>query len=194
MSQLVREPTRNDYLLDLACTNIHKSSAKVMPYLSDHKSVLVTLPLPEILEKKVKREVWDLTKADWTNLKKQLQEYDWQPLQHGSAEDALTLFLEVLWLHLVKYIPRREIDTVKRSHPWVNDKTKNTGEKSCRGNAQLRGGVKEMLSNPGRRASEAHSACQEQNGEPETGTQAMVEDQPRTTAPKGNPLVDPHLA
>jgi len=124
MSQLVREPTRNDYLLDLACTDVHKSSAKVMPYLSDHKSVLVTLPLPEILEKNVKREVWDLTKADWTNLKKQLQDYDWQPLKHGSAEDALMLFLEVLWLHLVKYIPRREVDTVKRSHPWVNDRTK----------------------------------------------------------------------
>ena len=65
-----------------------------------------------------------MAKADWPNLKRELQHYDWQPLKHGSAEDALTFFLEVLWLHLVKYIPRRELDIVKRSHPWLNVRSK----------------------------------------------------------------------
>ena len=125
MFQLVREPTRNQYLLDLALTDIRKSSAKVLPYIADHKSVLITLPLPVILEKTVQREVWILAEADWKSLKTKLGEYDWQPLKHGSAEDALTLFLEVLWLHLAKYIPRRQVDTVKSSHPWVNERTKN---------------------------------------------------------------------
>jgi len=124
MTQLVREPTRKDYLLDLALTDIHKSSAAVLPHLADHKSLLITLPLPEILEKNVKREVWIMAKADWPNLRKELQNYNWQPLRHGTGEDALTFFLEVLWLHLVKYIPRRELDIVKRSHPWLNDRSK----------------------------------------------------------------------
>ena len=96
MTQLVREPTRENYLLDLAYTDIQKSSAKVLPLLADHKGVLITLPLIVILEKTVKREVWDLPKSDWKNLKKELHNYDWQPLKHDSAEDALTLFLEVL--------------------------------------------------------------------------------------------------
>ena len=86
--------------------------------------MLITLPLIVILKKTVKREVWDLPKTDWKNLKKELHNYDWQPLKHGSAEDALTLFLEVLWLQLVKHIPRRSVENVKRSHPWVNDRSK----------------------------------------------------------------------
>ena len=55
---------------------------------------------------------------------KELQEYDWQVLHKGTAEEALHVFLEILWLHLVKHIPRRQLDIVKRSHPWMNDKNK----------------------------------------------------------------------
>ena len=45
-------------------------------------------------------------------------------LHHVSAEDSLKVFLQVLWLHLVKYIPRRKIETVKRTHGWLNEKSK----------------------------------------------------------------------
>ena len=34
------------------------------------------------------------------------------------------LFFEVLWLHLVKHIPRRQLDIVKQSHPWMSDRSK----------------------------------------------------------------------
>ena len=64
MSQLVREPTRNEYLLDLVCTDICKSTVTVLPRIADHKSLLVKLPIPEVLERSVKREVWMLKKAD----------------------------------------------------------------------------------------------------------------------------------
>ena len=124
MMQLVREPTRGDYLLDLACTDIHNSTASIHPVIADHKAVLIKLPLPVMLGQTERREVWILKQAKWTVLKKDLQEYDWHQLYKGTAEEALHVFLEVLWLHLVKYIPRRQLDIVKRSHPWMNDRSK----------------------------------------------------------------------
>ena len=33
-------------------------------------------------------------------------------------------FLEVLWLHLVKHIPRAKVKNIKSTHPWLNNKSK----------------------------------------------------------------------
>ena len=76
MTQLVREPTRGDYLSDLACTDIHNSKASIHPVIADHKAVLIKLPLPVMLEQTERREVWILKQANWTILKKDLQQYD----------------------------------------------------------------------------------------------------------------------
>ena len=124
MSQLVREPTRNEYLLDLVITDICKCSVNVLPCIADHNALLVKLPMPEVLEKSIKREVWILEEADWKKLKEELGNYDWRQLHEGTAEAALDYFLEVLWLHLVRHIPRREIATLKSSHPWVSQRSK----------------------------------------------------------------------
>ena len=127
--QAVREPTRNEYLLDLLITNIHGSSVKVTPKIADHKGILCKLPFKEILEESVQREVWDLRLANWKDLQISLDEYDWGDLRHGTSEDALALFHEVLWNHLIKFIPRRRILEKKSSHPWLNDRTSETIKK-----------------------------------------------------------------
>ena len=36
--------------------------------IADHNAILVKLPLPEVLESTVEREVWLLRRADWTAL------------------------------------------------------------------------------------------------------------------------------
>ena len=124
LCQLVREPTRQDYLLDLVLTDISPCSISVLPSIADHKSVLTKLPVPEVLETTIKREVWILAKADWKSLSKDLLAYDWKNLDDGSAEDSLTLFLQVVWLHLVKHIPRKAVEIKKSTHPWLNDRSK----------------------------------------------------------------------
>ena len=48
--QVVREPTRNEYLLDLAITDITGSSAVVLPRIADHNMVRLDLALPEVTE------------------------------------------------------------------------------------------------------------------------------------------------
>ena len=49
---------------------------------------------------------------------------DWRILNEEIAEDALTSFQEILWHHLIKFIPRRMIREMKRSHPWLNERAK----------------------------------------------------------------------
>ena len=64
MFQVVREPTRNEYLLDLACTDIAGSKATVLPKIADHNAVRIDLPIPEIKEVSISRTVWHLKDAD----------------------------------------------------------------------------------------------------------------------------------
>jgi len=124
LSQLVREPTRNEYLLDLVLTDIPNCKTTVVHYIADHKGILTKLPGPEVLERSVEREVWILKKARWNELQEDLSQYDWRVLNEGSSENGLQRFLEVLWLLLVKHIPRRKIRTYKSTHPWLNERCK----------------------------------------------------------------------
>ena len=95
--QIVREPTRKEYLLDLAITDIHKATASVLPCIADHNAILVKLPLPEVLEKSFTRTVWDLRKAEWKKLEQELDAFNWAALRNGTAKASLSYFLEVLW-------------------------------------------------------------------------------------------------
>ena len=124
MWQAVREPSRNDYLLDLVLTDVQNLRASVTPYIADHKGIWIKLPFAEILEASFEREVWHLGSADWKSLRKQLSETDWSTLKHGTGEDALIFFLETIWYLLITHISRRKITVTKRSHPWLNEKSK----------------------------------------------------------------------
>ena len=120
--QLVREPTRNQYLLDLVLSDVQGGSTTVLKCITDHKAVLLKLPIAPVLETSFEREVWHLKGASWSKLQAALAEFDWK-LNEGTAEEALLFFLENLWYHLVLHIPRRKICSVKRSHPWLNDRS-----------------------------------------------------------------------
>jgi len=119
--QLVKEPTRNDYLLDLAITDVIKSKASVLPQIADHRGIMTRLPLPEVLESQQSRVVWILKKANWGAITEELKNFEWSGLDQGSAEDALNHFLEVLWQTLLKHIPRKTATAKRSSHPWLND-------------------------------------------------------------------------
>ena len=125
LSQLVREPTRNEYLLDLAISDVPKASASVLHAVADHRATLVRVPLPAAVEAQSTRIVWSLDKADWANLERGMAGFDWSIVRQGTAEDALNHFLEVLWLHIVKFISQREIKNHKGTHPWLDDKCRN---------------------------------------------------------------------
>ena len=122
LQQLTREPTRLQYTLDLVLTDIPGSEVKVGPYIADHKLLMASIPIPEIISLPVAKKSFDLKKARWKDLEKALANHDWEGLREGSCEDAAILFMTVLWTYLCSYIPFREVKTKKKSHPWLNKK------------------------------------------------------------------------
>ena len=72
-TQLVREPTRQEYLLDLVITDIVGASTIVCPSIADHKGVKIKLPVPEVKETVVKRMVWHMASADWRGIEAELE-------------------------------------------------------------------------------------------------------------------------
>ena len=118
----MREPTRENYLLDLYLTDIAGTKIVVGPRVADHNFLFAQIPFPEIESLKIIRKRFNLRHAKWKDLKKALTNFDWGPLKHGSAEDAAGFFLDVLWTLLCTYIPYEEAVVQKRSHPWLNAK------------------------------------------------------------------------
>ena len=71
--QLVKEPTREQYLLDLFISDVPECRITVQPYIADHKAVLAEVPMPQVSQKTVCRYSWKLNEADWVGLEKELQ-------------------------------------------------------------------------------------------------------------------------
>ena len=116
----MRQPIHDDYLLDLAITDVVGSTAEVLPRIADHNAVKLNLSLPEVTDVAVPRTVWMLREAHWKNLEEELNAVDWSQLKRGTAEDSVNFFLEVLWTLLVKHIPRKAINCKRSSHPCLN--------------------------------------------------------------------------
>ena len=120
LQQLVGEPTRQQYLLDLYLSDVSGTKIKVGPYIADHRLFVASVPFPEVTTLHIKRERFNLHRARWTALKDALVLTDWTPLHRGTAEDAATFFMEILWMTLCTYIPYEEVQIKKKSHPWLN--------------------------------------------------------------------------
>ena len=86
--QLVKEPTRGPYLLDLAITDMAAVKASVIPGISDHQMVNVSLTTGVIIEERVAREVWLYQKADWDGVHDHLlhAQYDIGSDVNGEAQ------------------------------------------------------------------------------------------------------------
>ena len=120
LQQLTREPTRQQYLLDLYLTDVACTKVQVGPYVADHKFLLAKVAMPETKKVQVVRHSFNLQKADWSGLNAALERTDWSPLKRGCAEDAITYFMEILWATLCTHIPYEEVVITKKSHPWLN--------------------------------------------------------------------------
>jgi len=124
LQQLVNEPTRQEYLLDLYLTDVAGTKVRVGSYVADHKYLIATVPMPEVTTLSIKRERFNLLRADWSGLKTALANVDWSPMQRDTADAAASFFMEMLWMNLCTYIPYKQIEIRKKSHPWLNSKCK----------------------------------------------------------------------
>ena len=53
LQQMVREPTRLQYLLDLYLTDVPGTKVTVGPYIADHRFLLARVPVPEVATKTI---------------------------------------------------------------------------------------------------------------------------------------------
>ena len=117
---MVREPTRDKYLLDLVLTDIEGAKCKVLPKLADHACVLVQCRLP-IPQAEVKQcWVWRYDKADWDSLRDTLKNIDWDSLCDGSADLAAERLTNYRLEAVKFFIPKTMMRERKATHPWVN--------------------------------------------------------------------------
>ena len=123
LRQLVRGPTREQYLLDLVLTDVEGVSCKVLPKVADHNTVLATLKLKMPEQKAVKREVWNFKKADWDGMRAELGGADWTFLENTCAEEATLSFNDMVLASAGVHVGKRTLTEQKKSHPWLNKET-----------------------------------------------------------------------
>ena len=96
MLQLVRGPTRKENLLDLVLTNIDDCKASILEPIADHRAITATIKLPMPKEVVVQRDVWHFKQAAWKNMRCQLKNQCWARLKHGTVDDAVNYFVDLL--------------------------------------------------------------------------------------------------
>ena len=123
LTQMQREPTRLDNILDLYCTNkpgLVKYYTTI-PGLSDHEAIIVDSDLKPEYTKKTPRKVYSYSKADWTSIKQEMNDFTTgylESLPSLSVEDGWSMFKTKLQSTIDKYIPSRM--TSSRQHlPWI---------------------------------------------------------------------------
>jgi len=127
LSQMQREPTRLDRILDLFCTNKPGlvRNLQTIPGLSyDHHIILADMNIRPVFNKKVKRKVYAYSKADWDAIKGEFSLFN-ESYVCGDGE------VEVKWAELKqkletlidKFIPSK-LTSARYHLPWLSAELK----------------------------------------------------------------------
>ena len=120
--QMVRNPTRNEYLLDLVLTDLDDVKAKVTPGVSDHEIVTASLKLSVPDSEIVERQVWQFRDADWEKMGDILDSTDWTFIESLDANAATEQMSTIILAAMDDCIPQRILKERKSSHPWLTDR------------------------------------------------------------------------
>ena len=128
LRQLVREPTRGKYLLDIALTDVADCSARPTSAVADHRGVLTTVKfkVPQVAVHT--REAWSFRDADWERLGSDIENADWNFLESTNPSDGARMLTDQLLSLAETSIPKRTIAVRKSSHPWLTER----GEEAVR--------------------------------------------------------------
>ena len=126
LRQIVREPTRNGNLLDLALTDLDEVRCKVIAKVADHSGLALALPIPAPRVEIQCRLVWQFREADWDGLNNALSSQDWAWLRTVSANVGAEQLTSMILALAERFIPRRYLYERKSTHPWINDRVLKT--------------------------------------------------------------------
>ena len=122
LKQLVKEPTRQDNLLDLVLTDLLGVSVDVGGKLKeDHRWITATIPITVPTTERVERTVWNYRDADWDRLNADLSETDWEFLRRMPPDEATVKLTEIILERAREAIGQRNCKELKSSHPWLTD-------------------------------------------------------------------------
>ena len=127
LHQIVREPTRENNILDLCFTNDPSFliKARVTPGISDHDAVVITASIKPKLVHKPKRSVYLYAKGDSEKIEQDLEAFNEQLsedyIQTSDIDSLWTGFTQVIKTSMDKYIPTKMCSS-KVKLPWMTDR------------------------------------------------------------------------
>ena len=124
LRQLVREPTRGSYLLDLVLSDLASGiRCRVVRGIhgNDHDGIVTTVNLDIAASQPVERTVFNFKQADWQLLKTLLLNINWRATLAGTCDDAAKSMVEQIQVAVAAAIPTRVIIEKVFAHPWLND-------------------------------------------------------------------------
>ena len=121
--QLVRQPTRGEYLLDLVLSDLPSDVCvvSVLPTaIADHLGVFVSLKIDPVISVTKSRYFWEYRKAKWKQLSLAIASFDWSPLKVLHPNVAAHYFTTHLHDLLCTFIPRGKRNFKASNFPWIN--------------------------------------------------------------------------
>jgi hypothetical protein len=139
LKQIIQKPTRNQYLLDLVLTNIHRATAKVLACIADHSMILVCIPMEVPCVNSHERDVWCYRDQDSDGLRSALSVADWSSLVLLPVDQSADVVADTICKAMREFIPKRKLKVRKCSHPWMTQEVLQlVAHKQCaRGTAEM---------------------------------------------------------
>ena len=118
--QLVPEPSRGKYSLDLVISDVPDCTATPCAAVADQTGVLtcVNFKIPETAIHQ--REVWHFRDADWARMASNIEETNWEFLSEIAPSEGAHKMTETLLRIAEENIPRRIANIRKSTHPAAN--------------------------------------------------------------------------
>ena len=107
LRQLVDQPTREQYLLDLVLSDLDDIKCVVLPKLADHSSLFIQVPDSLEVRPLPPREVWDFAHANCSAMKEKCANHAWACLQGGTVEEACDHFVKFVQELAVEHFPQK---------------------------------------------------------------------------------------
>ena len=92
LKQLVPQPTRGIYFLDLVLTDAPDlCKVTVLPETTDHRVVSLDIEVAVSFSDEIPRAVWQMNKANWEQLRRDISTTNWQALFEEQDPDGSVL-------------------------------------------------------------------------------------------------------
>jgi len=136
LTQIQKDPTRLDNVLDLYCTNkpgLVKSNTTI-PGISDHEIIVTDSNLRPEFQKKTPRKIFKYKEANWETIRKETEAFTKKfldEMEQHTVDENWGRIKEHLSQTMETHIPSK-MSTTRYSFPWITQKIKRMCKKKHR--------------------------------------------------------------